>query len=419
MEGRLDCTWLMAMDSLHKQNDVVRTALLALAVAVLCIGAGVWLAHQRHMSGSPLVPEKRQPQLSIHAEESDWPMFGGGPAHLGRASGSLADKLDLAWTFKTSGPVKSSPAIVDGRVFIGSSDANVCALDLRTGNRLWSYKAGDAVEAPVCVVAGVVYVGATDGWLYALDANDGALRWRYQTGGQIAGGANWVRSPQGDRVWIVVGSHDGNVHCVDSQTGLPVWTYKTDNYVNGLPAVADGRCVIGGCDARVHVISVADGNGITSIDSGSYIAASPAIWEGQVYVGNYDGMFLKADLSKGVVIWRHQVPDAQILTSPAIGDRVVVFGARDRQVHCVRQQDGQPVWTFKALDNVDSSPLICDGKVVFGSDDGRLYMIRVADGSLVWSYLIGKPIVSSPAVAYGVVVAGCDDGFVYAFGEMR
>jgi outer membrane protein assembly factor BamB len=136
-------------------------------------------------------------------------------------------------------------------------------------------------------------------------------------------------------------------------------------------------------------------------------------------VGNYDGVFLKADIGKGEVLWRHPVPDAPILTSPAIGDQVVVFGARDKQVHCLRQQDGERVWTFKALDNVDSSPAICDGKVVFGSDDGRLYIVRVTNGSLVWSYLIGKPITSSPAVAYGVVVVGCDDGSVYAFGEMR
>jgi outer membrane protein assembly factor BamB len=407
------------MDSPHRQGEVIRTALLALGVAFLCIGLAIWLVHRRSVAPPAQAPIKPVPRLAIHAVGTDWPMFGGGPAHLGRASGTLADKLELAWTYKTSGPIKSSPAILEDRVYVGSSDANVCALDLRTGSRIWSYKAGDSVEAPVCVKEGVVYVGATDGWLYALDAKDGSLRWKYQTGGQIAGGANWVESPQGDRVWIVVGSHDGSVHCVDSRTGQSVWTYKTDNYVNGLPAVAEGRCVIGGCDARVHVISVADGNGVTTIDSGSYIAASPAIFEGQVYIGNYDGVFLKADIGKGEVLWRHPVPDAPILTSPALVDQVVVFGARDKQVHCLRQQDGQTVWTFKALDNVDSSPLICDGKVMFGSDDGRLYMVRVIDGSLVWSYLIGKPITSSPAVAFGVVVVGCDDGSVYAFGEMR
>jgi len=206
---------------------------------------------------------------------------------------------------------------------------------------------------------------------------------------------------------------------VDSRSGQPVWTYQTDNYVNGLPAVADGRCVIGGCDARVHVISAADGNAVTAIDSNAYIAASPAIHEGQVYVGNYEGVFLKGDLGKGQVVWRHPVPDGPILASPALAHGLVVFGARDKQVHCLGQEDGRTVWTFKTLDNVDSSPAICDGKVVFGSDDGRLYMVRAADGGLVWSYPIGKPITSSPAVAFGVVVVGCDDGWVYAFGEMR
>ena len=409
----------MTVESDRHQRLVLRVGLLSLSVAVLGIALGTWLAHRRSATPPVKAPARPMPQLSIHAQGADWPMFGGGPAHLGRAAGTLGDRLELAWASKTSGPIKSSPAIVEGRVFVGSSDANVYALDLETGRRIWSCKTGDAVEAPVCVVGGAAYVGALDGWLYALDCNDGSLHWKYQTGGQIAGGANWVRSPQGDRVWIVVGSHDGSVHCVDSQSGQSVWTYKTDNYVNGLPAVAEGRCVIGGCDARVHVISAADGNGVTTIDSNSYIAASPAVHEGQVYVGNYDGVFLKADIGRGEVVWRHPVPDGPILTSPALGDGVVIFGARDKHVHCLRQQDGQVVWTFEALDNVDSSPAICNGKVVFGSDDGRLYMVRVTDGSLVWSYQVGKPIASSPAIAFGVVVVGCDDGSVYAFGEMR
>lgn len=407
------------MESFHRQRNVVTTGLLALAVAVVCIGLATWIAHRRSGARPAQGPAPSVPHLFVHAEGSDWPLFGGGQARPGRASGTLADKLELAWTAKTSGPVKSSPAIVDGRVYVGSSDANVYALDLRTGRRIWSRLVGDAVEAPVCVYDGAVYAGATDGLLYALDGKDGSLRWTYRTDGQIAGGANWVRSPQGDALWILVGSHDGSVHCVDGRTGRPVWTYRTDNYVNGLPAVAGATCVIGGCDALVHVISVADGNAVTTIDSGAYIAASPAIDEGQVYVGNYEGVFLRADLGRGQVVWRHTVPDGPIVTSPAIGDQVVVFGARDKQVHCLRLQDGQTVWTFKALDNVDSSPALCDGKVVFGSDDGRLYMVRAADGGLVWSALIGKPITSSPAVAFGVVVVGCDDGCVYAFGEMR
>src|SRR5437764_12245632 len=43
-----------------------------------------------------------------------WPMFHGGPALLGVASGDLPVKPELLWSFKTGRPVKSSAAIDGG-----------------------------------------------------------------------------------------------------------------------------------------------------------------------------------------------------------------------------------------------------------------------------------------------------------------
>src|SRR2546425_352127 len=60
---------------------------------------------------------------------TSWPMFRGGPALLGVASGPLAKELSLLWTFKSQGPVKSSAAIDQDRVYIGSADARVYALE--------------------------------------------------------------------------------------------------------------------------------------------------------------------------------------------------------------------------------------------------------------------------------------------------
>src|SRR5260370_40745510 len=62
-----------------------------------------------------------------------WPMFRGGQALLGIAEGSLPAKLNLLWTCKTGGPVKSSAAISKGRAFIGSDDGNIYALGLADG----------------------------------------------------------------------------------------------------------------------------------------------------------------------------------------------------------------------------------------------------------------------------------------------
>ncbi len=349
---------------------------------------------------------------------STWPMFGGGPGLLGRASTTLGDSLVLLWRFKTGAEVKSSAAISNGRVFIGSSDAHVYAIDLRDGARLWSYATEDAIEAAPCVIDDTVFVGSSDRFLYALNASTGGLKWRYETAGEILGAANWTRSPDGQATWILVGSYDNKVHCVDAATGEMVWTYETANYVNGSPAVSGGKCAFGGCDAFIHVISVTDGTKAAEIDGGSYIAASGAFADDQVYIGNYENVFMRADASAAEIVWTYTESDAPFFSSPAVTDELVIVGGRDRLVHALRRDNGQRVWAFKTLGEVDSSPAVCGDRVVVGSVDGRLYLLRLTDGTQVWSYEIGRPIVSSPAVAQGAVVVGCDDGYVYAFGSV-
>src|ERR1051326_1249456 len=75
--------------------------------------------------------------LAFAGRGENWPMFRGSQALLGVAKGSLAGKLNLLWSFKTGGPVKSSPAIEQNQVFFGSGDANVYALNFADGKKLW------------------------------------------------------------------------------------------------------------------------------------------------------------------------------------------------------------------------------------------------------------------------------------------
>src|SRR6267378_2037757 len=90
--------------------------------------------------------------LTLASPAADWPMFRGGPSLAGVASGSIPAKLSLLWSFKTGGPVKSSAAIVGGRVFVGADDGNVYALDLASGKKLWAFKTGGPVESSPLLV---------------------------------------------------------------------------------------------------------------------------------------------------------------------------------------------------------------------------------------------------------------------------
>src|SRR6267142_88014 len=162
----------------------------------------------------------------VGAEGEGWPMFRGGPALLGVAPGSLPAKLKVLWSFKTSGPIKSSAAIDNDRVFIGSNDGEVYALNLAAGKKLWSVKTGGPVESSPLVLGDKVFVGSSDAFLYALDAATGKLVWKYETGDKILGAPNWVKSGEATRV--LVGSYDFKLHCVEVGSGHAAWIYRPE-----------------------------------------------------------------------------------------------------------------------------------------------------------------------------------------------
>ena len=63
-----------------------------------------------------------------------------------------------------------SPVVVGGRVFVGSADGRLYALDLSSGQQVWSYEAGGSILASPAVAAGRLVIGTDDGDLYCFGA---------------------------------------------------------------------------------------------------------------------------------------------------------------------------------------------------------------------------------------------------------
>ena len=71
-----------------------------------------------------------------------------------------------AWTFVTKARVESSPAIADGRVFVGSNDGRFYVLNLDTGAKVWEFTAGAPLSASPAIARGRIVIGSQDGRLY-------------------------------------------------------------------------------------------------------------------------------------------------------------------------------------------------------------------------------------------------------------
>lgn len=363
----------------------------------------------------PATAETSQTVEPAIASKTEWPHYRGNPQLDGKSLGRIGNQPKLAWTYETQGEILSSPTIVDDTVYVGSTDNSIYAIDLTTGKKRWAYATPDMVEAPTLVIDGLVYTGSSDGFLYALHADTGELAWKFETQDKILGGANWFIGKD-NKVRIVVGSYDANVYCLD-QSGNKLWTYETDNFVNGTPAIHNREIVFGGCDAGLHLVNGETGQRVAKIElgSGCQVAGSVALHQDKAYFGHYGNEFLRVDLDSGDVDWRYASKRDGFVSSPALNAKYVVFGGRDKYMHCVQRKDGKPQWRFKTRRKVDASPVIAGDKVVFGSGDGRIYLLSLDEGKELWKYDIGKSIYSSPAVVEGMIVIGTGDHRVYAF----
>ena len=365
---------------------------------------------------SPIRPALAATLALLPQAGGDWPSFRGDPAQSGIAAGTLVAAPVQRWSFRAPKAIVSSPVVAEGRLTIGCDDGNVYCLDARTGAQLWTHPTGDVIEAPPLIHAGSVYVGSSTGDFHALALADGSARWKASTGDKILGGANWIEVAGETR--IVVGSYDANLYCFAAADGAVRWKYETGNYVNGAPAIEGGRIVFGGCDSRLHVVSALDGTALATLDLGpdAHVAGSVGLAGGRVYLGHYGNAFVCADLAGNEIRWSFPDPKHPFFSSPAITAERVVFGGRNKQLHCLRRSDGEVLWTYATRRKVDGSPVVAGDAVVFGSGDGKLIVLALADGSERWSFELGSEIGGSVAVAGGWIYAATLDGRVLAFG---
>src|SRR6202140_5732111 len=88
-------------------------------------------------------------------------------------------KLKWAFGFPDTVTAYSQPTVVGGRVYTGSNDGTVYALDAQSGCIYWMYQAKAMVRDAVIIGPGdLAYFGDLEPNFYALDAATGKLIWQ-------------------------------------------------------------------------------------------------------------------------------------------------------------------------------------------------------------------------------------------------
>lgn len=130
--------------------------------------------------------------VSASATETPWPAFGHDPSNRNFSELTQIDRdsvarLRPAWIFQTgiTGYFQAQPVMVDGTLYVSTTQNNVAALDAKTGTSLWTYTHkprtekifGPPSNRGLAVSGGLVFEATMDGRLIALDAKTGRIVW--------------------------------------------------------------------------------------------------------------------------------------------------------------------------------------------------------------------------------------------------
>ena len=292
--------------------------------------------------------------------------------HGSRPSGqTIPDPFDI---------FTSSPAVFEKRVYFGSGDGNVYALDAQTGLLAWKFATGDVVRASPAVANNTVYVGSWDSFLYALDADTGVEKWRFKTGEDPVdhNQVGFQSSPAVVDGVLYVGCRDAHVYAIDAATGRKRWDYYTSkSWVNVTPAVGGGTVYVNTVDTRKFLaLDAKTGRLRFSLDMKTGTFSSPALAGGMVYIGNLNGRMSAIDIESRKVAWEFQ-------TESSRNDPLGILNPDGTRVQGKFKptfydfQDMYIIWYRNfSVGAIVSSPVVAGGVLFFGSTDGLLYALR-------------------------------------------
>ena len=311
--------------------------------------------------------------------------------------------LGVKWIYHLGEPNGSSPAVVDGVVYVAGGP--LYAIDAHTGTLLWSYVVNGS-SVPPAVADGIVYFGSADDNVYALNARNGAPHWTFKTGAFVSSSPTVVAGV------VYVGSGDGKLYAVNARTGGELWSYATGGYVTQ-PAVADGIVYIGSADDNVYALNASNGQLLWKYRTGNF-AGDVAVSGGIVYAPSQDGNIYALNANNGGLLWRYTTKSL-IYSCPAVANGVVYVSSGDRLVYALNAFTGAVLWNFITYNPIISSPAVANGVVYVGSTDSNLYALNARTGARLWSYETGNVVPGSPTVTDGVLYFSSYDANVYAF----
>ncbi|MED5539893.1 MAG: outer membrane protein assembly factor BamB [Pseudomonadota bacterium] len=338
-------------------------------------------------------------------------------------------KLKKQWSIKigdgqSDGFYKITPTLVDGVLYVASSDGEVAAISAADGGRLWRVELERPLSGGVGYHDRSLYLGGADGSVLQLSADDGVVEWEAAVSGEV------LAVPAVSDDWVIVQTYDGKLLGFQPGADEPAWTFTSDVPILTLrgtstPILVGDNAIAGFGDGKVVAVDVNSGNvswesrigvpqGSSEIDRIVDIDGAMTQQGIELFVASYQGRVAALDSRTGRKLWQQNVSS---VTGTHVGFGNVYVADVDGTLSAFLRTGQGVRWQNIELGYRQlSRPTPVSSYVATVDFDGYLHLLSQVDGQIVGRTKIGGDAARADMIAdSGRLFIFADNGQLLAY----
>ncbi|PKG83760.1 outer membrane protein assembly factor BamB [Colwellia sp. 75C3] len=288
------------------------------------------------------------------------------------------------WDSRISALVAGGPIAGLNKIFIGTENGDVFALDSETGELIWQAKVKGEIITPPAIDSGILVVNSASGILKAFDAQTGDELWEVEQD-VPALTLRGISTPVVASGGVLVGSGKGALNVYILEKGQAGWTTEVGEAtgstelqrvidVDSAPVVFGDKVYTISARGNLVAIDLKSGRILWKRQYSSY--RQIAVYRNDIFITNTSGHVYALNRINGIERWSNVELTNRSVTGPAVVDKYIVVGDFEGYLHWLDQDTGQIVSRHKVdSSGIHSTPTVVDDKMYSQSRDGDLQVI--------------------------------------------
>lgn len=281
----------------------------------------------------------------------------------------------------------------DGQVFATDGLGDVVALKAADGAEIWRAKPGGPLRGSPTIANGVVYVLSQDDQLFALDQVKGVVQWAAQ-GTAETQGVFGVAAPAAGQGSVIAGFSSGELNAYRYENGRQLWqdalsrtsistSVSSIADIDAAPVIDQGRVYAVGQGGRMVALELGTGKRLWEQNLAGI--ATPWLAGEWLYVVTDDARLICLAGSSGKARWIAQLPRFRNLKKkrgpitwfgPVLAGNHLVLTNSEGQVVFANPNDGSIATTTEGKTPFSLGPVVADQVLYTLDSKGRLTAYR-------------------------------------------